>query len=495
MPLDEEIRRSTEKAWQYTLSNAKTLKFQGYEVCYFPLFFQENPMPPPSEIDSCATAIGISVLSAKMSPLNTDELEVIRKCCRLLTMMKGTSGGWPSLVPLTRAIKIEKMEGTINDTFFALKALFDAGVPTFRTDIIDIPVNEQMRIISDGISWLLKNRIRQAWYYIEKEFILPEALENAIPAILPTSNVLFLFSQAKEIVRKFCEELEKHVEIDYSAQIRNYKELLNEINLAYSEAIEWLRMIQNKDGGYGNFPGSESLVTNTALALRALLTDNSEESMRKAMNSLRWMLKLRFIIFRRLNKLPDKDIFENYDQIWVCKDNEGTTQVRRLIVHEKYAMGLLLQVLSEVANKEWIIKGKKERLINKFNFFERVKYRMLLGQCVKGLLKMQEKTGRLSGAFKGYRHVPLAYPIYSIQESINGLSSVLKSYKTAFRFVEVKYLFAGFLIILSSVLTAWGISTYFGFNLWKELLLTITVTAIGTAILYGLKTAWQAFKK
>lgn len=479
------MKDSIEKAWECVLSNVRTLEIQGSKVCYFPLFFQETQIRQPSEIDLCATAIGLSILSSKPS-LKPNEIDILRKCCKLLIMIQERSGGWPSIVPL-KAIKTENMEGTINDTVFALKALFDAGLPSFQTDIIDVPIAKQLQIIRDGIRWLLRNRIRQAWYYVEKEFIMQEDLDSITPMTLPTCNVILLFSQARKIIRKFNEELKKHVEVDYNIQIKENEKLLLEIDTAYSEALEWLRTVQNLDGGYGKCQGDNSRITNTVLALKALLTDDTKESMEKAKRALQKLLKTKF---KELKNPSNNDIFENYYQIWVCKENNSVTYVRRPIVHEKYAIALLVQVLAEASNKEWIIGQRKEKLVNRLNFVDRVKYKILLNRCIKRLLELQEQSGKLSGAFKGYRYTPMTHPIYAIQNSIDAFFASLKNYD-AFKLVRKKSLLAGFLIILASLLLIWSVGVYLLPELWQEILLTI----IMAAILYGTNKIFHAFKE
>jgi len=473
-------------------SQVRPFAYQGSECCYLPLFFQETPEKlQPSEIDSCATAVGVSILSAKAS-VDADVKEILQKCCRLLRMIQEPSGGWPSIIPLTKAIKIEKMEGTINDTFFALKALFDAGLPTFRKDITDIPFDEQLGVIRDGLRWLLRNRVRQGWFYVEKEFIRPEDLDDISPGVLPTSNVLLLISKAREILGKTNIELKKHVEINCSPQIEENEALMRELDTAYSRAIEWLRAIQNsEDGGYGVFQGSKTNVSNTILALKALLTDDSEESMKKAAKALRMLLSLKS---KKLQKLSDEDIFENYDQIWVCKDGRKTTHWRRRIVHEKYAKALLLQVLVKVSKKKWSTNGKNETLVERLNFRERWKYKKLSKDCARDLLKAQEKSGRLSGAFRGYRHAPLSYPIYAIEDSIAGFYGLLENYEVTIALFNVKHLILGILILLAPFIFVWSVKDYIGLSLLQQILLTLFGQVVAAILIYGFRILMKGLK-
>jgi mRNA-degrading endonuclease YafQ of YafQ-DinJ toxin-antitoxin module len=472
--LKDKIKESIRIALDCVISNVTILNLQGHDFYYFPLFLKETLPYQQSELDVCAGAMGIGIET--MHPLiqqpSSREYDVIWKSCELLIDLQGESGGWPSIVPL-KGIKIVRMEETVNDTFFALKSLFDIGFPSF-TFADKIPITKQLQIIRNGIQWILKNKIRRAWYYVEKEFIRPEDLPQIPEVTLPSSNVLFLLYQAKESIRKFNEELKKHREINYSREVEENESLLKEICSTYSEGIQWLWDIQHPKGGYGKYRGDNPKVTNTALALRALLTDDREESRKSALKALRFLLKLK----GKLRELSDEDIFEYYDQIWICKEDNNRIEIRRPIIHEKYALGLVLQALGAVYVKKYQIGGREVTLIDELNFFEKMKYKKLLNQCINELLEAQEKSGKLAGSFKGYRNVPMNYPIYAIENAISAFSILLENPNI----FESRNLLKGVLGILVIAVIVLVITSFF-----PELYSKIVVGIISMILVWGIR--------
>lgn len=480
------IAACVERAWNAVSRQIRHYNYEGIDGAYCPLFFQEltEHLISLSEIDSCSTSIALSILALKKDRLSDREKEMIKKCCRLLLKIRDESGGWPSIVLLSPAINVEKMEGTINDTYFALDALIRLGMPTYASDIVELTAEEQIEILHSSLRWLLNNRLHRGWYYNEIEFLREEDRVNIIPAILPTSNVLTLLGGVIPILTEFNSELRKHS--NTSNLLDKNNKLIGEIHTAFSEGIEWLRNSRNEDGGYGRFPGSQTTITNTILALRALLMDNTFETFEWTKQVLKRLLKESP---KTITNLSDEDIFEGYDQILVCKSEGRETFWRRTILHEKFVEGLLLQVFVDIITKNWNIQGKEKRLVDELTITEKLKLRKLNQFLLEKLMTLQKTTGTLIGAFKSRRQT-LSYPIYAIFGAIKAFEKILRR-EMSWKVISLKKIGIGMVILLSPIVVTIPVGLFYGWGFIKQILFAVILEIIVSAGYYGVSYVYK----
>ncbi len=322
-----DITDSISLAWHVVYAHIQHCKYGELDVAYCPLCFKEPTEASicPYEIDSCATSLAISILTTRKDSLDAREKSIIKNCCKLLLKFREPSGGWPSIVSLSPSRIFDKIEGTINDTYYALDALTRAGLPNYSNDILELDVEEQLDILYGSIQWFLNNRLHNAWYYTELEFLDQEDLLMKRPAILPTTSVIVLFGKIAPILDEFNKKLDEHKsqQENISQLIERNKKLCEEIKEAFDKAIEWVIASQNRDGGYGEFPGSETRVTNSALVLKALLLDETVTSFECSKKILNRILQEDPA---SIEALSDEDVFERYDQIMVINEKAKREQ-------------------------------------------------------------------------------------------------------------------------------------------------------------------------
>lgn len=448
--IDEDmINHALHQVRSVVMGTITTMEIDENRLSFWPLFLSEKGGYSPSDIDTCATSIGIMAL---LELTENDRLPqtsiILENACKTILFMRNKDGSWPSIILLSTK-QPPKMEGVLNDTTYALESLIKLGFLNHSPEIsIEMDLDTRIELIVESVKWLLDNKVENGWGYTGIEYL--ERIDVASPAILPTSNVIIIL----------------HTVITALETLKKSPQFLSQIKVAYKEAITWLRDIQSEEGGFGKKKGDKPTIVHTAIAINALLTaDDDEETKKSILKGIKWIQKNTFSI----EKLEYEDIFDEYDQIIFIAEKALR---RRVIKHENFLEGILLNVL---------IKADEKGYIDKLIFIERYRFRKIIKYLLNELFKRQSKSGILQGAFRSRRSAPAEkYPIYALYFATLGLKSLRRNLKSILKKPSLMTLIVwGIGMLMIILLTTWLISWVFNLSLKKAVGVFIVETVIG----------------
>ena len=439
----EAINNALLHAYNVVNESIKSIKVDEHTLSFWPLFLTEEPLKySPSDIDTCATSAGAMCLFELVKErINSENEKDLKSVCKTLLWMRNDDGSWPSIILLSTK-EAPKMEGVVNDTIYALDALiklgFLSGTPTIkikkdpktREDLTDL--SDRINLILKSIRWLLDNRVKGGWDYTGIEYL--ESKEGVSPALLPTANVVVVLHT---IINRLKEVKQPDIEKE-----------LKKLNVAYNTAIEWIRGIRNDSGGFAKKRGEKATIAYTAIAIKALLTDKSNESKKTILKALKWILKNKKAYSP--DKIENEEVFDEYRQIII--KNDGTI-MWRVIHHENFLEGILLDMLIETENKGYI---------DELNLLDKYRFRKIVETTTESLLDRQQKSGKLQGAFMSRRGAPAEkYPIYATYFAVLGLKKFIENYqrilsKPSLRTLILWGVGIGLVMVLIPIIFTWA---------------------------------------
>lgn len=313
---NESIEHSINMCKQCILAKKQIVSIRNKQYLVWPLFFLEETQPREDGVDICATAMGvISSVHFINENVNDEISNVVNKGIATLLFVRNADGSWPSKISLVAKDNIS-MEGVINDTYYALSALMKVGFITNNPKISNLvdPLNDQpltnlnnrLMIVEKGVQWLLDNRVGQGWGYTGIKYLEDRTGRNVVPAyVVPTTNAIAIMSQI------LCAEKE----------LNPQSFLIDKMETAIRETVNWICDIQNQDGGFGIKRGEKSRVGNTAKVLVALCTVSVADDMKAKIDSV--INKCIKYILRNYNlkKASFESVSEDFSQFIVETNN------------------------------------------------------------------------------------------------------------------------------------------------------------------------------
>jgi hypothetical protein len=450
--IDEDtVNNALHQTRSVVLGAITTMDINGNRLSFWPLFLTEKSGYSPSDIDTCATSIGtMALLELTENDCLPQTLTILENACKTILFMRNKDGSWPSIILLSTK-QPPKMEGVLNDTTYALESLIKLGFLNRDPEVpIEMDLDTRIDLVVESVKWLLDNRVGNGWDYTGIEYL--ESIEGVSPAILPTSNVITILYTVMTVLET----------------LRKSPPELSEIKDAYKEAVVWLRDIQSEKGEFGKKKGDRPTIVHTAIAINALLTDGDDDETKKSiLKGIKYILENKKAF--SVEKLEYEDMFDEYDQIIFIEEK---TIRRRVIKHENFLEGILLNVL---------IKTDEKGYIDKLNFVERYRFRKIIKYLLNELLKGQKKSGILQGAFRSRRSAPAEkYPIYFLYFATLGLKSLRKNLKNILKKPSLKTLIEwGIGMFMIILLTTWLISWVLNLSLEKAVGVFIFETVIG----------------
>lgn len=392
------------------IDSFKIIKRLGNEeYLFWPLFFKAEDAFTDTEMDSCATSIG---LLATIQNSNSNKA-VIERSVRAILWMRNDDGSWPSMISNIKKEKQPRMEGVINDTVFAINALLEVGIlnnsnsfiinkdPKTQKDIRGL--SERYNLIMNSINWILKNKLDSGWDYKGIEFLKGKSHIEA--AVLPTAKIIILLDN---IIK----------ELEPIASFLNVSNKTNELKDIKEQAINWLVSIQNNDNGFGRKRGYKSTLVHSAFVLRCILSFTKRDVYKKyIISTLSYIINNKYIL--KLDKIEIDDIFDFYEQIVIDADKNV---YKRNIKHENFIHEAILDVLLEITKTDYF---KKINIIKKTKIFKIIKY------IIIDIKYKQNIGGRLDGAIISRRiHKDEQFPIYTTCLTMKVLKKVEDNFKT-----------------------------------------------------------------
>lgn len=261
----ESLEHSINICKQCILSKKQIVLIKKSKYLVWPLFFLEGTQPREDGVDICATAMGVISSSHFVNQNICDDISMaVREGISTLLFVRNADGSWPSKISLVAKDNVS-MEGVISDTYYALSALISVGFISNNPRISNIidplsnqvlnDLNDRLKIVESGIRWLLENRVGQGWGYTGIKYLEDGTGRNVIPAyVVPSTNAITIISQILSMEKDINPKLP----------------LIEKMEAAIRETINWICEIQNQDGGFGIKRGEKSRVGNTAKVLIAL---------------------------------------------------------------------------------------------------------------------------------------------------------------------------------------------------------------------------------
>jgi len=319
----ESIRELKQKAEEclhssetYIRKKVQWLDEGGQRYCIWPLGLEKDRIEAPEE--TCAIASAIIILTtcggdaAKSDPL-------VQGGAALLEKLQQDDGGWPSIPPRSG----EQEESLVLDTYFALKALLEAGR------------NQESPSVQRAVNWFIEatNPKDGAWGFLS--FKYSQRDDNSY--VLSTCYA----------IRALC---------------LIYKQTDRRIRDTVGRSLQWLREeCRDPDGSYGrSSKKGEHSAIHTASAIIALRNAGWSEYSLEIKTSIKWLLE---------NLTEREHVSDNY--IIPLREAEKPIRKKRDIYHITFPEGYILQGLIRggaylldsrllVLVKELIDRQKKE---------------------------------------------------------------------------------------------------------------------------------------
>lgn len=496
MPRDEADRQVIEginRSFHCLSQQIRHTTFQGEQICYCPLFLVDTSAPAlnPGEIDVCAVSLAISVLSADENK-SSDKEELLKGLVKMLLKARNANGGWPSYVTFADSGTV-RMEGVVGEVVWGIRALLEVGLPTFDQRILTINALEQLQLMQDNIEWLKKNGLKQGWYYTELSCFDQSQIDSLQPMVMPTAQIVIILRRVEQAINDFMKILETRGLTDREKKPYETicKKCLADIDNLCHSSINWLLAFGNSDGGYGIAQGSPTTLSNTSLALLALMTDDTKDSFYKAKKAFLRLLKMRV---KNLTHLPDSEVYECFHQIYECDEGSECIARRRQIQHEKYIEGLILTALVRSATKKWAVNSNKS-LIEDMRPYSLFRYYHLIKRLTSRLMSLQEKEGTLMGSFKGRKPYNDSHPTYGLHDAISSLMVLSENFVTVYRAYEFRSILFAIILFLVSVTPAIFLILFFKQPLYKTIALSVAAGAVLSGSILGLGLGGTQLKR
>lgn len=421
MKLDKErLEHSINICKQCILSKKQIVSIRNEKYLVWPLFFLEGTQPREDGVDICATALGVISSSYFIKENVNDEVSIaVKDGISTLLFVRNKDGSWPSKISLVSKDNVS-MEGVISDTYYALSALmkvdFIKNTPRI-SNLVDPLTNQtldnlqdRLEIVEKGVQWLLDNRIGQGWGYTGINYLEDRTGRNVIPAyVVPSTNAITVMSQILCVEREFNPQ----------------GILIEKMEAAINETVNWICEIQNQDGGFGIKRGEKSRVGNTAKVLVALCTVSVSDDMQMKINSV--INKAVKFILKNYNpkKISFESVSEDFSQFIIETNNGEVNAFKRPIIHELYLEPLVLEALSL-----YYINNISVTAVNsiKNGVAFKIKICKTIKTTCEEMLINQKAEGVIQGAVKSRRPAQCeGYTMYACSDLLCAFSSLISN--------------------------------------------------------------------
>ena len=417
----ETLEHSINMGKQCILAKKQSVLIRNKQYLVWPLFFLEGTQPREDGVDICATAMGvISIVHFINENVNDEISNAINKGIATLLFVRNADGSWPSKISLVAKDNVS-MEGVISDTYFALSALVRVGFITNNpkiTNLVD-PLNDQslndlndrLKIVEKGVQWLLENRVGQGWGYTGTKYLEDRTGRNVIPAyVVPSANAIDIISQV----------------LSAEKEMNPQSPLIEGMEVAKRETMNWICEIQNPDGGFGIKRGDEkSRVGNTAKVLVTLckvyIPNDMVEKVQSVINKA-----IKFILKNyNVKKISFESVSEDFSQFIVETDGESVNAFKRPIIHESYLEPLVIEALCLYYMR--VISVSATKPLKKSFFFKNKICKTIKVACEE-MLEKQKVDGEIQGAVKSRRPAQCeSYTMYACSDMISILSKLINN--------------------------------------------------------------------
>lgn len=281
--------------------------------------------------------------------------------------------------------------------------------PQNNTDLSDI--NARLNIIEASVIWLLENRVNQGWGYTGINYLEDRSFKGTLPAyVTPSLNATLVLSQILEEIKV----------------VKPSFQLVNRMEDAINETINWLCEIQNADGGFGVKRGEKSRVGNTARAIVVLclviVPSQIEKKVRLALEkSIKWLLSN-----YNPKKIQFEDVSEDFSQFIIETADGNPNAYKRSIIHESFLEPLVIDAL-RLYHKKCLCRAvvtKQKSLFLKNRIYSLIKI------ACEEMLNRQKTSGEQQGAVKSRRPAPNEwYTMYTCSDLICSLVPFIEDHE------------------------------------------------------------------
>lgn len=373
------------------------------DYTYWALYLDDQ-RKSPREVDTCATSICISILELNERQAKKNyqsNRDIIQGGINTLIRIRKTDGSWPSVVAPKNIIEgcsTGSSDVALIDSFFALSALLDVG---FLSDdfgykqLVDkslLDITSRVNFFLYSIRWLLNNKAHnkgKGWYYTNTL-----QLENSIPTVLATANVLTLFSRILNALENLTE---------YKAD----ESVLDELKQSINESIDFMLISVNADGGIGRFISNnksyESSLLHTCRLVDLLIIRNSNDDIEELRNALFYITSLCSDENCESFRQRSADFYSEQYTLMLGADDEIC------IRHENCIEGILLATLISIVNMSYSSTSICSRIDVNYELLYHI-----IDKLIVVLEKTQTREDQFNGLFKCNVDRPEGmYPVYA----------------------------------------------------------------------------------
>jgi len=398
---------------QALLERRQSICLHGNTFVMWPLFFRSDTNTPESEVDTCTSALGI-IAGSKFELAEdyaSSEYNAVSDALSLLLYMRNDDGSWPTHISLVGRDDLT-MEGVINDTFYALRALMAIGFLSLspkikENEIVDLKTGrtlntypDRLRFVEKSVTWLLNNRVRSGWRYTGIAYLENPSDRLQLSAYTtPSAHAIMVLSDVMDQLR------------EYSP----HHHLIKKIQRAIDETVLWFHDICNTDGGFGDKSSQNSRVSNTAKVILALSSVNYSPNLKEKVKgtlhkAVRWLTS-----HYKPDKITASDVCEEFSQIIITANGTFT----RNVIHEDFLEPLLIESL--IRYKGFCIKNDIEQ-------YRKRKVNSVISLALKKMLDLQVQTGDMRGLVGSHRPIEdQRYTMYSSCDFFCAISSLIDS--------------------------------------------------------------------
>lgn len=396
---------------QALLDRRQSVVLDGNQFKMWPLFFRGDNSIPETEVDICTSALGIIAGSKFELTKGNYAYSAVSDAVSLLLYMRNDDGSWPTHISLVGR-NDTVMEGIINDTYYALSALmaidFLSQSPKINENKLIDPKSgktlkkyaDRLKYIEKSAEWLLNNRVGRGWRHTGITYLTNPSEKSHLPAnTTPSAHAIIILSDIMNQLR------------DHSPR----NGLIEKIQRAVDETVQWFHDIRNQDGGFGTKWSENSRISNTAKVILALssvncspeLKTDAEKTLHKA---VKWLVS-----HYNPDKITTEDVCEKFSQIVTTAD--GT--FARDVFHEDFIEPLVIESLIRYKSycNDKDIKQYNKRKVNS-----------VISLALKNMLNMQVQSGKMRGLVRCHRSMEgQHYAMYSSCDFFCAISSLIES--------------------------------------------------------------------